>query len=67
MSDECSSYLVVDHDVSTRVRELFIVPAGHVYSSGGVCVGAQGGRGGKWGALLVAGIQIQGVITYSAL
>ena len=37
------------------------------YSSGGVCVGAQGGRGGKWGSLLVAGIQIQGVITYSAL
>eukprot|EP00956_Cyclotella_meneghiniana_P038074 scaffold148502_cov39-Cyclotella_meneghiniana.AAC.1 len=37
--------------------DVIIVPAGHVYSSGGVCEGAQGGRGGKWGALLVAGIQ----------
>ena len=43
-------------------KEKFIVPAGHVYSSGGVCVGAQGGRGGR-GALLVAGIQNEGVIT----
>ena len=47
---------------------IIIVPAGHVYSSGGVCVGAQGGRGcKKWGSLLVAGIQNEGVITYSAL
>ena len=44
-----------------------IVPAGHVYSSGGVCVGVQGGWGGKWGSLPVAGIQNGGVITYSAL
>ena len=50
------------------VPPFIIVPAGHVYSSGGVCVGAQGGRGGKkWGSLLVAGIQNEGVITYSAL
>ena len=46
---------------------MLIVPAGHVYTSGGVCVGAYGGWGGKWGVLLVAEVQNEGDITYSIL
>ena len=43
------------------------MPAGHVYTSGGVRVGAYGGWGCKCGVLLVAEVQNEGDITYSIL